>query len=187
MINLKPIVFLLIALQTTIFSEAQIKNTLTAQQTIDNAITEIGTTHKKVFVKFSASWCGWCKKMEAALLDNTVAPILNKYYVFATLVVEEAKKDSALENAGGRKLKAKYGGATMGLPYWCVLDGNQNLIANSKIKKSGNALLGEGNNVGCPTEGSEIDYFLYVLKQTSIITNAELAIVKARFLLIGGS
>ena len=39
-------------------------------------------TTKMVFVDFSTSWCGWCKKMDKETFkDPVVAAILNKYYI----------------------------------------------------------------------------------------------------------
>ena len=37
---------------------------------------------KMVFIDFSTSWCGWCKKMDKETFsDPVVAAILNKYYM----------------------------------------------------------------------------------------------------------
>ena len=34
-----------------------------ADQVLKEAFKEAKAKKKKVFIKFSASWCGWCKKM----------------------------------------------------------------------------------------------------------------------------
>mgnify|MGYP003704433627 CR=1 FL=1 len=36
-----------------------------ARQVLDAALTKAKAEHKNVFVHFSASWCGWCHKLEA--------------------------------------------------------------------------------------------------------------------------
>ena len=48
---------------------------------------------KKVFVEFTAKWCGYCKKMQATTFkDPTVIDMLNKYYV--TVSVDGDSRDS---------------------------------------------------------------------------------------------
>lgn len=56
--------------------------TSTAQvewQPIEKVAKEAST--KMIFVDFSTSWCGWCKKMDKETFsDPVVAAILNQYY-----------------------------------------------------------------------------------------------------------
>lgn len=52
-------------------------------KTIEQAAeTDFKSNKKMVFVDFSTSWCGWCKKMDRETFsDPVVAAILNKYYI----------------------------------------------------------------------------------------------------------
>lgn len=46
------------------------------------AQTDWKTNKKMVFIDFSTSWCGWCKKMDRETFsDPVVSAILNKYYI----------------------------------------------------------------------------------------------------------
>jgi hypothetical protein len=42
-----------------------------------------------------------------------------------------------------------------------------------------------GNNVGCPAQPDEVAYFIKVLKKTSDLTDAQLEMIRKRFLKIG--
>jgi thioredoxin-related protein len=153
-----------------------------AGQIMKDAFKKAKKENKKIFLKSTASWCGWCHKMEAALADPEVAPILKTYYIISFLDIQETEKSKNLENKGGDEVINKYGGKDQGLPYWVVLDAKGKMLANSKIKEEGKPLDGlEGANCGCPAETAEIDYFLRVLKNTANLNDDELQIIRKRF------
>jgi thiol-disulfide isomerase/thioredoxin len=152
----------------------------------DKIMKEAGKLAKKekknIFLKSTASWCGWCRKMEAAMADPEIAPLLKPYYIIRFLDIQETGKNKKLENSGGDLIINKYGGKDQGLPYWVVLDAAGNMLANSKIKEAGKPLNGtEGANCGCPAEANEIDYFIRVLANTSKLNEDELQIIRKRF------
>ena len=63
---------------------------------------------KKVFIKFSASWCGWCHKMDDAMNEAEMKPLFEKSFVMRQLTVME--NDAALkktENPGAFDLLKK--------------------------------------------------------------------------------
>jgi thiol-disulfide isomerase/thioredoxin len=140
--------------------------------------------NKNIFIKFSASWCGWCHKMDAAIHDSSTIKLFEANYVIKQIIVQENAKNKAKENAGGEAFMQKVGGTNQGLPYWVVLDADGKLLANSKLKQEGSPLDGDGSNVGCPAEEEEINYLLNVLKATSKLDAAALGIIKKRFALI---
>src|SRR3954469_18786695 len=86
------------------------------------AYAQAAKENKKVMLIFHASWCGWCKKMEASLADPTVKKNIDDNYVIATLDVQEqpAKKD--LENPGSLEVMTRLKGDKAGLPFWVVMD-----------------------------------------------------------------
>ena len=64
-------------------------------------ITEAKATaeHKVIFVHFGASWCGWCRKLDAFLDQPGIKPVFEKYFVPVKLVVQENEKNKAQENS----------------------------------------------------------------------------------------
>ena len=48
----------------------------TTESILSTAYNQAQKEKKNVFVIFSASWCGWCKKMDASMNDRTTKNIL---------------------------------------------------------------------------------------------------------------
>jgi len=130
----------------------------TSDQVIAEAKTKASAEQKAIFVHFGASWCGWCKRLDAFLDRKDVKPVFEKYFVPVKLVVQEKDRDKVLENPGADAFLAKLGGPA-GLPYSAFLDLKGTLIANSK-----NSL---GNNIGFPAELDEIDCFVQMRKKAA--------------------
>ncbi len=152
-----------------------------AQSLITTAIAKAKKENKKVFIKYTASWCGWCHQMQNAMTDSTTKKIFSQHYIVLPIDVLETPQKKELETPGGDSTMAAHGGAESGLPYWVILNDTGNVIANSNEKKDDQPLTGKGENVGCPAQKNEIDYFLKVLKATSTLNEKELQIIKKRF------
>jgi len=135
---------------------------------------------KNVFIIFHASWCGWCKKMDAAMNDESVKKLFTENYVIRHLVVYESRGKENLENPGALELLRKYKGEDQGIPYWLIFDKNGKLLADSKLRPDGGG-LDTGDNTGCPASEKEVANFLRILKETSSLKEAELAIIGKRF------
>jgi len=151
-----------------------------ASEILKQAYSLAAKEKKNVFVIFHASWCGWCKKMDTAMNDQSVKKFFTDNYVIRHLVVYESKGKENLENPGALDLLKKYKGDDQGIPYWFVFDKEGKLLADSKIRPEGGGLE-TGENSGCPASEKEVDYFLKVLKETSPLTETELAIIQKRF------
>ncbi len=160
---------------------ASSQSTESADVIMQRVYAQAKKENKNVFLKFSASWCHWCHKMEAALHDQAIEKKFLKNYVFQTLIVKESKDKVHLENSGGEEICNNFGGDKQGLPYWVVLSPDGKILANSKKKDSGLPLDADGDNVGCPAQEDEIAYFLQVLKSTSKLKEKDLSKVEARF------
>ena len=154
-----------------------------AAQIIKEAKAEAAKTHKNIFVIFHASWCVWCHRMDTAMNDDGTKSFFDKSYVIKHLTVDESKDKKDLENPGAAALRTKYHGDQQGIPYWFILDKNGKLLADSRLHSDDGKVT--GNNVGCPAQPDEVAYFIRVLKKTSDLTDAQLEMIKERFLKIG--
>lgn len=96
--------------------------------------------------------------------DPTIRPILEKYFVLASLhVLEQNGKHPELNSPGSEKLLGDLGGRSMGVPFLVFLDAEGHLLINStrplKQKPS-------GENIGYPAVPAEIDWFMTMLQRT---------------------
>lgn len=149
---------------------------LTAQEPAPNAEKILSAAYKQakkedknVFILFHASWCGWCKKMDASMNDSAVAKYFTDNYVIIHLTVEETPDKKNLENEGGYTLKTKYHGATAGLPLWLIMDTKRNLLGDSQVRPVGTPLTAAGSNIGCPADKDGLKHFTDLLRKTSRI------------------
>lgn len=154
----------------------------TAEEIMTAAKAKAAATQKNVMIIFHASWCGWCKKMDASIEDASCKAYFDKNYVIEHLTVMENGANVALENPGAEKMLEQYGGGESGIPYWLIFSADGKLLADSKFHTEDPADKANGQNMGCPAQPAEVDYFLSVLKKTSKMTDTEAAAVKTRFL-----
>jgi len=136
--------------------------------------------NKNVFIMFHASWCGWCKKMDRSMNDETCKKFFEDYFVIRHLVVNESADKKNLENPGADELRKKYYGAGLGIPFWLVFDKDGKLLADSKMR-GGEAGPEAGENIGCPASEKEVLYFIDILKKTTRLNAKELEIIYKRF------
>ncbi|MNE82379.1 hypothetical protein D3C80_1790990 [compost metagenome] len=113
---------------------------------------------------YHASWCSWCKKMEANMQNETIKPFFDKNYVTTFLTVQE-RKDKSLENPGADEILKKYKADNSGIPFWQIYDANGKLLADSFDLK--------GQNLGCPATKEEVAEFTDKLKKTSSLTEKQ--------------
>ena len=131
-------------------------------------------TERAIFIKFEASWCGWCRKMTKDMQAPSTKKFFEENYVIVPLVVNESKGKEALENPGSKKALIAYKGETAGLPFWVILDANLNVITNSYNV--------EAQNLGGPTSSIEVAAFISKLKQSAKnITAKDIEAIKKQF------
>lgn len=145
----------------------------TAKSVLDAATAKAAKENKNVFVIFHASWCGWCRKMDAAMNDPEIKPFFDNNYVICHLTVLESDDKKNLENPGALELLTKYNGQNQGIPFWLVFDKDGKLLADSQIKP--------GVNTGCPAQPEEVAYFVSVLNKTTSLNQKQLALIANRF------
>lgn len=125
-----------------------------------SAMQRAGKEHKAILVMFHASWCGWCKRLDAVLDRPEFKKLIDQNYVSVTLDVMESKDKTQLENPGGADLMKELGGAESGLPFYAFLDAKGKKLADS------NAMPGH-KNIGYPGEPGEITAFIELIKKTA--------------------
>ncbi len=128
-----------------------------ADQVLAQAKAKAAAEHKAIFVHFGASWCGWCKRLDAFLERPDIKPVFEKQFIPVRLVVQENDKNKALENPGADALLKHLGGPG-GLPYFAFLDEQGKLIVNSKL---------DGQNIGYPAQPQEINWFVQTMKKAA--------------------
>ena len=178
---MKKYLFLFFAmlLATTIaFAQTAMPST---DEVMSKAYAQAKKENKKVLVMFHASWCGWCKKMEASIAEPNLKKFFDDNYVIARLDVMERKGKEDLENPGSLAFMTKYKGEKAGLPFWFISDASGKKLADSQIRPAGAALDTYGENVGCPAADNEVAFFAQILKNTSKLTDKEIAMISERF------
>lgn len=170
-------VFLLFGL-----SSLYAQDSLDAETMVQKALTEAKNSGKKVMVKYTATWCGWCHKMDTAMADASIAKFFDNNYIVVRIHILESESKKHLNTKGGEELyKLHAGDKKDGIPFWVILNVNNKVIANSRAKAQGLPLDGDGENVGCPAQEAEVDYFLRVLKTTGKFGTTSLRLIKNRF------
>ena len=150
-----------------------------AEDILKEACSIAGKENKKVFVMFTASWCGWCKRMDKSMADEDIHKYFDESFVVRHIVVDEFGNNKVLETPGGAAFRTKYGGDGQGIPFWLIFDDQGALIADS-MRPDGDT--GNKLNSGCPAEDTEVDYFIGVLKRTTSISGDHLDKIRKRFL-----
>ena len=148
---------------------------------LNKAYKQAAREKKNVFVIFHASYCGWCRKLDASINDPLCSTFFSKSYVFVHVTADEAKEKKDLENPGGDEMLLKYAGTESGVPFFIILDRKGALLADSKLRKAGDSLDKPGENIGCPASDEEVAAFINILRKTSKITDQEADAVSARF------
>lgn len=151
----------LLSIATSAFSQAP----KSAADLIAQARKEAAISNKSVFVRFTASWCGWCHRMQGVLDTPAIKPIWDKYFVSVPIVVLENGEKEKLENAGGEALMEAQGGKGQGIPFFYFANAKTGqTVVNSMMPAA------EGKkaaNVGCPYAPEEIAYFMTVLAKAA--------------------
>ncbi|KAA0237489.1 MAG: thioredoxin family protein [Armatimonadetes bacterium] len=135
---------------------------------------------KGLMVGFHASWCGWCKKMEAVLARPEVKPVWEKHFVTLWLTVDEPAEKKALENPGAADLRRDNKGEGQGIPFFYFVDPATGKTIVNSIRPASEG--DKGGNVGCPVEPFEIDFFLSMVKKARPnLANDDLQVLRAGF------
>ena len=144
----------------------------TTESILSAAYKKAGKQNKNVLVIFHASWCGWCKKMDASINDATTNKYFDDSYVTVHLTVQESAANKNVENPGAAEFLKRHKGENAGLPFFVILNKYGEVLEGS---------FANGKNIGCPASEDEVTAFIPKLKKTSKINGEGLQIIAARF------
>ncbi|QOD61396.1 thioredoxin family protein [Polaribacter haliotis] len=171
--------FLKKILLSTIFIAFITSNSFSQKSTdeiLKEAKIQANNEDKAIFIKFEASWCGWCHKMTKDMKAKETKIFFEDNYVIVPIVVKESAKNKKLENPGSTELLKKYNGDKAGLPFWVILDANMNVITNSYNDKN--------QNLGGPASPEEVNTFIKKLKKSAKnISENDIENIKKQFTL----
>ena len=131
-----------------------------AKQVLDAALVEAGAQHKNVLVHFGASWCTWCRHLDAMLEGPELGKLFHDNYVIAHLTILESADKKALENPGAQALVENAIGKVDGVPFYMFFDSDGNRLATSEA-------MPDGGNIGHPVTAAEIKAFVGLLEKTA--------------------
>jgi thioredoxin-related protein len=145
---------------------AQTQTAPTAQSVVDEAVKTAEAQNKAVLIHFGASWCSWCKKLDALLLGPEFGKVFAENYVLAHLTIQEDDKNKALENPGAQEMANEAGAGKGGVPVFIFLDKTGKRLATSMA-------MPDGGNIGHPVTPEEIKAFDGLLAKTAPRMTAE--------------
>jgi thioredoxin-related protein len=153
-------VAMVLALVLSLSMAAQTKPPASAQEVLSSATQAAKAEQKNVLIHFGASWCTWCKRLDAMLESAEVGKLFHDNYVIEHLTIQESKEKVQLENPGAQEMVDSAGGKGEGVPVYIFFDSKGNRLATSM------ALPG-GKNIGHPATPEEIKAFDGLLEKTA--------------------
>ena len=147
-----------------------------ADEIMAKAIKQAKKEKKDIFLMFHASWCGWCKRMDAAMKDDSCKDYFDNNFITIHMVVKESAANKNLENPGAAEFLAKYKGDKSGIPFWLIFDKKGEMIADCFMGEEGSTSI-----IGCPASEEEVKLFIERLKVAGPVTADEEKAITARF------
>lgn len=154
-----------------VFSTALAQAPRPAQDMVAEAQAKAVKGGKKTMVIFHASWCGWCKRLDAFMDQPQFKQIFAKNYEIVHLTVLESPDKKALENKGSDAVLKSVGGEGQGLPFMAVLGADGKTLINSRRPSEKDP---NGENIGHPMVAEEVAHFMTMLRKTSKINSQDL-------------
>lgn len=149
------VLLLIFSICCLVITDANTQESVT--ELLTKAQVQAQQENKAIFVKFEASWCGYCKKMTADMKAPTTKEFFEKHFVMLPLVVFEVPSKKDLENPGALELLKSYKAEIAGLPFWAILDADGKVITT--------AFYGGKQNLGGPSTLDEVRVFIRKLRK----------------------
>lgn len=151
-----------------------------ADEVLKQAQAQAAREGKNVFVKFEASWCPWCRRLNALIESERFGPAFKGSYVFAPITVREREEKRALENPGWEKTFRRLRGAPeKDVPYVAILSPKGEKLVDSYRPPEGEI----PGNAGYPRTPPEVDAFVDLIRRTGRTFSAEDRLALRGFLL----
>jgi thioredoxin-related protein len=131
-----------------------------AQEVLNKAIETAKAEQKNILIHFGASWCSWCKHLDAMLESADVGKLFHDNYVITHLTIQESKDKVALENPGAQEMVDAAGAKDAGVPVYIFFDESGKRLATSLA-------MPDGGNIGHPATPEEIKVFVGLLEKTA--------------------
>ncbi|CAN5683451.1 hypothetical protein BH11ARM2_BH11ARM2_09330 [soil metagenome] len=140
---------------------------------LTDAFAKAKKEHKTVFVAFSASWCGPCRKLHGTLDKPENRKAFDRAFVDVEVIVLE--NDGKHKNTdGGMDLLTKLDGADEGIPFCAAISPDGTILADSRMK-------GPGTNMGCPMSKEEVAGWDAFLAKVPTLKMADRKVLVAAF------
>ncbi|MGE4036883.1 MAG: thioredoxin family protein [Hyphomonadaceae bacterium] len=139
---------------------------------------------KNLLVVFFASWCVWCRPMDALFDDANTGPIMARHFRILHLRVGERDRTLRAQQLSGVEaafLRLTRPERDAGLPYLAILGGGDGRTISTTRS------LVSGENIGFPSTTADLDWFESMMRQGApLITPAELAHVRSTCIRLNG-
>ena len=134
-----------------------------AERAIADAQVRAAKAGKNVLVRFTASWCPWCRRFEKLLADPSLGPKFTQSYEIVPITVRERGELKKNENPGWEGVMRRLRGAEeQDVPYLAVLSPKGTKLADSYRVPEGKI----PGNAGYPRSPEEIEAFLGLIRAT---------------------
>jgi len=125
---------------------------LDAAQTIAAERARAAAENKRLLIAFFASWCVWCRPMDALLDEAEPAAIIRRRFrVLHLRTLEQRSLMRAQQLRGADEVYMQYATPLSGLPFLAIVDGAGATVATSTSPV-------DGENIGFPTAEAELDW-----------------------------